>query len=284
MRHIPVLLDEVVEALNPKPGGRYIDCTLGDGGHTRTILEKSSPDGQILGLDQDMQQIQVARTKLGAYVSRATLVCARFSALERVAQEYAFSAVDGILFDLGYSSSQLADARYGLDYLKDDTPLDMRLSLECQQSAADFLNRADEGALADVLYMYGDRHNSRTLARKIVMYRRKKTFQVVRDLKDALDLWKPAFLAPIFQALRIWVNDEFGEIKTALPAAVSLLKPGGVLAVISFHSGEDRLVKQFLQSHRELLEVSSRKVRPSYQEIRSNPRARSALLRTAQKK
>lgn len=283
MEHVPVLLKEVIQVLQPSADGCYVDATVGDGGHTKALLELSSPDGNVLGLDQDPKQLAVAREKLARFDDRLTLVCSRFSALESVAQTYGFDQVDGILFDFGFSSRQIADPDYGLDYMRDEAKLDMRLSSELTQTAADFLNRANEQEIADVLYLYGDRHDSRTLARKILYFRRKKTFQVARDLKEALNLWKPAFVAPIFQAIRIWVNKEFEEIETALPQAIRLLKPGGVLAIITFHSGEDRLVKRFLKQQHELLQVS-KFIEPTYEEIRANSRARSAKLRSAQKR
>lgn len=283
MKHIPVLLDEVLSVFNPQSGGRYIDGTLGDGGHSEALLQKTAPNGRVLGLDQDVQQIAVAKARLEAYGDRFVAVNSRFSNLEETSREQGMVDVDGVLLDLGISSRQLDNPDYGLTFA-DDAPLDMRLSLERQDSAADFLNRANEQEIADVLYVYGDRHNSRALARRIVQYRKKRAFEVARDLKEALNLWKPGGLAPIFQALRIWVNDEYAEIESVLPQAVSVLKQGGCLAVITFHSGEDRIVKRFLKSHHELLEVPKQIITPSVAEQRANPRSRSAKLRWAYKK
>lgn len=284
MKHIPVLLDEVIARLNPQPSGKYIDATVGDGGHADALLKHSHPTGKLLGLDQDVKQVEVARERLRKYDARAKIVVARFSGLEKVAQSHGFSEVDGILFDLGYSSRQISDPNYGLDYLSDDSPLDMRLAQDLEFNAADFLNRGNEREIADVLFRFGDRHASRILAQKIIQFRRKSKFQVARDVKTALNIWKPGELAPIFQALRIWVNQEFSQIETALPQAINLLKPGGNLVVITFHSGEDRVVKQLLKAHRNQLEVSTKIVLPSYAEIKSNSRARSAKLRHARKK
>lgn len=283
MKHIPVLLNEVIEILRPHSGGRYIDGTLGDGGHSYALLEASNPDGRLLGLDQDQSQIAVASARLEQFRSRVVLVCTPYSRMKEVASAHGFAQVDGILLDLGVSSRQLDTSEYGLTFT-DDAPLDMRLSHERQNTAADLLNRANEQTIADTLYYYGDRHNSRTLARKIVHYRKKQVFQVARDVKEALNLWRPADLAPIFQALRIWVNEEYAQIEAVLPQAVELLAPGGRIAVISFHSGEDRIVKRFMQSHRELLEVSKKIIQPTFEEVKRNPRARSAKLRWAEKK
>ncbi len=281
MEHIPVLLNEVIAALAPKPNGVYIDATLGDGGHTQAILEHSKPNGRLLGIDQDKQQLAVAKDRLANYANRATLVCSRFSDLQTVANQEGFGEVDGVLFDLGISSRQLNNPSYGLTF-EDSSSLDMRLSDTLSTSAADLLNRASEVELADMLYHYGDRHNSRVLARKLMQYRRKGSFATAADVKQALQLNHPSQLAPIFQAMRIMVNQEFDELTRALPQAVSLLKPGGTLAIISFHSGEDRLVKQFMRQSGEL-EPAKKLGRPTYDEIKRNPRARSALLRIATK-
>lgn len=282
MNHIPVLLEEVIQVMNPHSGGRYIDGTAGDGGHTAALLNHSEPSGCVLALDQDKNQIEVARRYLARFDERVTLVHSRFSQMSDVAQRHGFDPVDGILLDLGISSRQLDDPTYGLN-LSNDTVLDMRLHDELRMSAADFLNHANEREIADVLYLYGDRHNSRSLAHKIVTYRKKKAFRVAHDLKEAVHLFRPADLAPIFQALRIWVNQEYSELEAVLPQTVSLLKSEGVLAIITFHSGEDRIVKQFLKSQRELLTVP-KFIRPTLAEMKQNSRSRSATLRYAIKK
>lgn len=281
MQHIPVLLNEVITAFEPQSEKRYIDATLGDGGHATALLEASQPKGRVLGLDQDPQQIAVAKENLAKWGKRITIVESRFSHLKEQAIKAGFKKVDGILLDLGISSRQLNDLSYGLS-LDDKANLDMRLTPSLPHTAADFLNHGNETEIADMLYEFGDRHNSRTLARKIVSFRRKATFKVAYDLKQAIDVWNPHTLAPIFQALRIWVNTEFEELHTVLPQAIDLLTPGGTLAIITFHSGEDRIVKRFLRDRRKLLRVSHI-VTPSYDEIRKNSRARSAKLRLAQK-
>lgn len=279
MKHIPVLLNEVIEVMQPKSEGQYIDATVGDGGHAQALLDASTPGGTLLGIDQDMRQVAVAQERLTSYGSRARVVVARFSQLSDIAQAEGFDQVDGILFDLGISSRQLDDTETGLSFA-DSAPLTMQLHDGEGRSAADILNRANEREIADILFDYGDRHNSRTLARKIVEFRRKRAFHVARDVKEALGVTAPHMLAPIFQAFRIAVNEEFEEIESALPQAISLLKPGGVLAVITFHSGEDRIVKRFLKGHA-LLQVSKKIIRPTWPEIKQNSRARSAILRFA---
>ncbi len=279
MEHTPVLLHEVIAALQPTSTGCYIDGTLGDGGHAAAILAHSQPNGTLLGLDQDSRQIEVAKSHLQPFGQRATCIESRFSHLQEVAEKHGFTEVDGILLDLGISSRQLADSSYGLSF-DDEAPLDMRLSSSLHHSAADYLNRANEVEIADVLYRHGDRHNSRALARKIVQFRRHQQFQQAGDVKRALGLTHPSALAPIFQALRIAVNQEADELSAVLPQALHLLKPGGKLAVITFHSGEDRMVKHFLLTHRSELQ-RQKLIRPSYEEIKRNSRARSALLRVA---
>ncbi len=283
MNHIPVFLNEVVAAIKPEPGGKYIDATLGDGGHAKALLQHSTPYGKVLGLDQDANQIAQAEQTLAQFEGRVTVVNARFSEIEHIAREVGFIQVDGILFDLGISSRQLDDPRYGLTF-RDNAPLDMRLTSEGEFTAADILNHRSERELADLLYLYGDRHDSHSLARKLVAYRKKHQFVTAQDVKDALERTTPGFLAPIFQALRIEVNEEYLEIQTALPQALNLLKPGGVLAVISFHSGEDRLVKEFFKEHKAALTHSVKITEPSREEQRANSRARSAKLRYATKK
>lgn len=281
MEHVPVLLEEVITVMDPQPGGRYIDATVGDGGHTQALLEHSQTDGQVLGLDQDAAQLTIAKKQLASYGGRVTLVQSRFSGLYKVATSKGFEQVDGILFDLGISSRQLNDPVYGLTF-DDNATLDMRLSSDLNQTAADFLNRANEREIADVLYLYGDRHNSRSLARKITEYRRKRQFVEAQDLKEALGLWQPKLLAPIFQALRIYINKEYEELITVLPQAISLLKSGGVLAIITFHSGEDRIVKRFLRDCEEVA-MAKKIIRPTIKELRQNSRSRSAILRYAVK-
>lgn len=283
MNHIPVFLNEVVAAIKPAPGGKYIDATLGDGGHAAALLQHSDPYGKLLGLDQDMHQIDQAKQTLAQFEGRVTLVNARFSEIEQMARDTGFIQVDGILFDLGISSRQLDDPRYGLTF-RDNAPLDMRLSSEREFTAADLLNHRSEREIADLLYLYGDRHDSRSLARKLVDYRKTKPFVTAADIKAALGRNTPGFLAPIFQALRIEVNGEYDEIELALPQALHLLKPGGVLAVISFHSGEDRLVKQFFKDHKAEFSDLVKITQPSQEEQRANSRSRSAKLRYATKK
>ncbi len=282
MVHIPVLLQEVIESLSPKPGGFYLDCTVGDGGHSEAILESSAPNGRVVSIDADSQQVEVAKQRLERFGDRVRVLESRFSDIDQVATKVGISDFDGILFDLGYSSRQLHDAKYGLSYA-DESTLDMRLGTAGQMSAADWLNRANEVEIGDALFLYGDRHSSRSLARKIIAHRRKQMFRQAKDLKAALGIERASELAPIWQTLRIVVNDEYGEISLAIPKAIELLAPGGVLAVITFHSGEDRVVKRLLAASNELV-GKQKLILPTFTEIKKNSRARSAKLRVVTKK
>ncbi len=280
MRHIPVLVDEVLEVLAPRPKAVLLDATLGDGGHAQAWLEATQPLGRVWGVEQDYQQLVVAKANLASFGGRVDVSHGRFGDLAKLADSLGLKKFDAALFDLGVSSRQLADLKYGLTF-DDAAPLDMRLAGQTT-TAADFLNQTGEKTLADALYRFGDRHDSRRLAQKIVVARRNQPFRVAGDLKRALKICRPNELAPIFQALRIWVNDEAGQLAGALPQAVELLRPGGRLAVISFHSGEDRAVKHFLAAAPEI-ESPKGVIRPTLDEIRANPRARSAKLRWGEK-
>lgn len=282
MQHIPVLLKEVIQALSPKSGGVYLDCTAGDGGHSEALLEASAPDGMVVSIDADSQQVEVSKHRLERFGGRARVLESRFSEIDQFAPKVGVTAFNGILFDLGYSSRQLQDPKYGLSYA-DDSSLDMRLGTAGQMTAADWLNRANEVEIGDALFLYGDRHSSRSLARKIIAYRRKQMFGQAKDLKLALGIEKASELAPIWQALRIVVNDEYGEISSAIPKAIELLVSGGVLAAITFHSGEDRVVKRLLATSDELV-GKQKLVIPTFAEIKKNSRARSAKLRVVTKK
>lgn len=283
MVHIPVLLQEVIAAINPKSGGYYLDCTLGDGGHAQAILKASEPDGKLVGIDTDSHQVAVARQRLERFKDRVWLVRSPFSQIDSVVKQLAIASFDGILFDLGYSSRQLSNLDYGLSF-DDASPLDMRLSSSQNTTAADWLNRANEVTIADALFRYGNRHASRMLAHKVMAYRQKKQFRDAKDLKEALGMHRPGDLAPIWQAIRIIVNHEYDEIESGIPKAFGLLRSGGVLAVITFHSGEDRLVKNLFRTFKEEWAQKPQLVSPRFEEIKLNSRSRSAKLRVVVKK
>ena len=291
--HIPVLLDEVLAALAPAPGDTIVDATFGAGGYTRAILAQGA---QVVAFDRDPDAIAAGRA---ANIPGLTLVHSDFSALEAALD----GPVDGLTMDIGVSSMQLDQAERGFSF-QSDGPLDMRMAQE-GPSAADFVNEADEAAIADVLYHYGDEPKSRRVARAIVAARPlTRTSELAHVVRKALghrphDKKDPA--TRTFQAIRIHVNRELGELVDGLAAAERALKPGGRLAIVTFHSLEDRLVKRFLRERsgntpggsRHLPQASSavapsfesvgRAVRAGEAEVARNPRARSATLRTARR-
>jgi len=300
-QHVSVLLDETLDGLNLKPGGRYIDGTVGGGGHSEAILA-SAPDTQLLGLDADAAALERAALRLRPFGARVKLVHANFSRLSEVARANQFDQVDGIVLDLGLSSDQLADPDRGFGFSLGG-PLDMRFDQTRGQSAADLINTLDQDELAELIYRYGEEPASRKIARAIVAARPITTADqlavVVEKAIGRRGRIHPATLT--FQALRIAVNDELGSLLSVLPQATELLRPGGRLAVISFHSLEDRIVKEYFRSasqthtpqpddpsgmvHRPVtLRLVTRKPAvASEAEVLSNPRARSAKLRVAEK-
>ena len=287
--HIPVLLEATLRLLQPRANGTYIDATLGAGGHAEALLQASGPAGRLLGLDQDTTALHIARTRLAPYDERATLVHANFRDLSRVAQTQGWTAADGILLDLGLSSMQLDQAERGFAF-SHDAPLDMRMDTTQGQSAADLVNTLPERELADLIYEYGEEPASRRIARAIVAARPIETTtrlaQVVARVAGGKGYWRIHPATRTFQALRIAVNDELGALKAVLPQAVSLLTPGGRLAVISFHSLEDRIVKQFMRDAAQqatLMVLTRKPVTADEAEIARNSRARSAKLRVAER-
>ena len=302
--HIPVLFQETLETLNPQTGGRYIDATLGDGGHSEGILDASSPDGILLGLDASPEAIRRSQKRLARFGERFTLVHSNFRNLHQIANSYGFTQADGILLDLGVSSHQLDDATLGFSF-QDSGPLDMRLDFTQGETVAEVINRLDAEELADILYRYGEERKSRRIARAIITTRPiHTTTQLAEVISRAVGGRRGARLHPAtrsFQALRIYINDELGALETTLPQALELLRPGGVLAVISFHSLEDRIVKHYFRyesrdcvcptqfpicqcNHKAQIDILHRKgIHPTAEEIASNPRSRSARLRAARK-
>ena len=300
--HVPVLYDQVLVWLQPHPGGWYIDATLGAGGHAKGILLASHPDGRLLGLDADPDALLHASKVLEPFGDRATLRVANFRQLGAVAAALDIREVDGILMDLGLSSRQLDDAERGFSFAQDG-PLDMRMDRSRRESAADLVNTLSEAELSDILWQYGEERHSRRIARAIVAARPLVTTGQLADLV-ARTVGRREKIHPAtrtFQALRIAVNEELESLSEALPKARDLLCPGGRLAVIAFHSLEDRLVKEFYRQearacicppelpvcvcqHQATLRVlTSKPVRPSADETARNPRSRSARLRVAER-
>ncbi len=303
-RHIPVLLAEVLASLKPHDGATYIDATFGAGGYTRAILEAA--DCSVLALDRDPSAILASEPIRREFRDRLTLVESRFSELGEVAREQGVAPVDGVVLDIGVSSMQLDEAERGFSF-QSDGPLDMRMS-SSGMSAADVVNSLDEEPLADIIYALGEERRSRAIARGILKARGEAPIATTRALAEIVsravggrrgDPQHPA--TQTFQALRIYVNDELGELARGLAAAEQVLKPGGRLVVVTFHSLEDRIVKRFLQERagkesqgsRHLPPqsvklqlpsfeiVNPRPLTPSKEELEVNPRARSARLRAA---
>lgn len=303
--HIPVLPDEVISGLRVEPGSRIIDATVGGGGHAAEILAASAPDGRLLGLDRDPAALEVARERLAPYEGRFELVHASFADLREVAEAHSFVPVEGILFDLGLSSLQLGDAERGFSFMSEG-PLDMRFDpTSGGPTAADLVNTLSAEALADILYEYGEERQSRRIAKAIVEARPihttgELTDVIAEEVGRRRGRLHPATLT--FQALRIAVNEELTALKAALPQAVEILEAGGRMAVIAFHSLEDRIVKRFMRreskdcicprelpictcDHEATLNVMTKKpIRPTEEEVAVNPRSRSARLRIAERK
>ena len=305
-RHVPVLLAEVLDGLQIRPGSWVIDCTLGGGGHTAAILERSTPGGRVLGLDADPAAIQRVGLRLPEVVAaqRLVMVQSSFEAVEAVAAAQGFAPVDGILLDLGVSSFQLETPERGFSFALDG-PLDMRFDPADLTSAADIVNSWDERELADLIFRYGEEPQSRRIARYLVQ---KRPFHTTAELADAVERAvggrKGSRIHPAtrtFQALRIVVNRELEQLERVLPQCLQLLKPEGRLAVISFHSLEDRIVKRWMQQEARLYVPDPTRIHGGYErqptlraitrkpveageaEVAQNPRSRSAKLRIAEK-
>ena len=298
--HEPVLYKETLQGLAPHPGGSYIDCTLGGGGHAVGILELSAPDGRLLGIDADPEALKRARERLLPFGERVTLRHGNFSRLKEIAAGAGFAEVDGILLDLGLSSDQLEAEGRGFSFRRDE-PLDMRFSPDQSVTASDLVNDLSEKELADLIRRYGEEPMARRIARAIVKARPVRTTgqlaDIILHLARRRSKLHPA--TRTFQALRIAVNQELTALEAVLPQAVELLRPGGRLAVITFHSLEDRIVKRFMREQAAgcdgwpgcggivkapALKLINRKViKPTEEEIQRNPRSRSARLRIAEK-
>ena len=301
--HQPVLYHEIIQALEPKNKGYYVDCTLGAGGHAHGILNASQPEGQLLGFDLDPQALALARETLAPHERRTFLRQRSYTKLKETLQEIKWTLVHGIVLDLGASSIQFDTPERGFSF-REDAPLDMRFSPEIAESAADIINTYSEAELAEIIFRYGEERASRRIAKAIIRERPiHTTFELATLISTVLPR-KGKRVHPAtrtFQALRIAVNDELNSIENVLPQAVESLAPGGRLAVISFHSLEDRLVKRYFRheskncicpprqpictcEHKAIVKEPSRKpILPTEEEIGLNPRARSAKLRIVEK-
>jgi 16S rRNA (cytosine1402-N4)-methyltransferase len=302
--HEPVMLREVLAGLNVQPGGRYVDGTVGAGGHALAIMQAAAPGGALVGIDKDAEALERARARLASFGDDVRLVRGDYAEMGRICRELDFSPVQGVLLDLGVSSLQLDAAERGFSFQREG-PLDMRFSQEQELTAAEIVNEQDEAALADLLWRYGEEPRSRRIAKRIVERRPlRTTTELAKVVEEAVGGRARRQSHPAtrtFQALRIAVNQELLSLIASLPEAYGLLGDLGRLAVLSYHSLEDRIVKQFIQresrdcvcppklpvcacNHKAGLRAVSRgAVRPSLQEVAANPRSRSARLRVAER-
>lgn len=305
--HQSVLLAEVIAALQPHPGGVYIDGTVGAGGHSAALLAASAPDGQVFGFDRDQSALELARRQLAQFGQRVHLFHANFDRLAEIAQAQSLPKADGILLDLGVSSMQFDQPERGFSF-QTEGPLDMRMDASVGPTAADLVNSLPEEELANLIYQYGEERHSRRIARAIVKARPIRSTAELAQLvvrasgASRSERTKIHPATRTFQALRIAVNDELGALERTLPQALAGLKPEGRLAVISFHSLEDRIVKNYFKQesqdcicppeqpvctcrHKATIDIITKKpITASMAEIDANPRARSAKLRVVELK
>lgn len=290
-QHVPVLPKEVLLALDPKSGEPFIDATIGGGGHAASILNQTAPNGKLLGIDLSAEAIERLQKEFAAYGDRVVLVQGNFREIDSIVTKTGFSKSKGILMDLGFSSDELANPKLGLSF-QVEGPLDMRFGSQ-ELTAAEIVNSWPEDELVRIIQMYGEERYARPIARAIVKARKQKriltTLQLVSVVAGAVPRgYERGRINPAtrtFQALRIATNDELGNLEAVLPQAVGILPTGGRLAVISFHSLEDRIVKRFFREEagRTLRILTKRPIQAGEEEIRRNPRARSAKLRVAEK-
>jgi len=305
-RHVPVLLKETVDLLVTRPEGIYIDGTLGRGGHALEILKRLSPEGRLIGLDRDAEALAESEEVLKPFGAQAVRIQGNFADMKRLCERIGVTGVDGVLLDLGVSSPQLDRAERGFSFSKDG-PLDMRMDRTQGRSAADWVNESDEGTLADLIYRLGEERDSRRIARAIAAERQVGRIESTVRLAEIVERAKGGRRGAVhpatktFQALRMAVNAELESLAAGLDAGLSMLRDGGRMAVITFHSLEDRPVKEFFKRHTvkrvslqqggEELVYESPAVRlltkkpltAGEQELKQNPRARSARLRAAQR-
>lgn len=291
MIHIPVLREEVLELLNPQSGGKFVDATIGAGGHTRAILERIAPNGKALGIDASVKAIEVLKKELQSFGDRLMLAQGNFRELSKIVYAHAMDQCNGVLLDVGVSSDELADPSLGISF-RINGPLDMRFSGE-GETAAEMVNTYPEDDLVAIIRKYGEERYARQIAEAIVRTRKKAriftTPALVGVITEAVPgNYENGRIHPAtrtFQALRIAVNDELGALEAALPQAIEILRSGGRLAVISFHSLEDRIVKRFFRDNAgtRLRIITKRPIQAGEEELARNPRARSAKLRVAEK-
>ena len=301
MRHIPVLLHETLQLLNLEPGMHVIDCTLGDAGHSEAILQVTAPDGKLLGIDADIEAVLRAKHKLYQFDSRVTFVRNNFSNLAEIVKKENFVPVHRILMDLGWSTPQFEERGRGFSFAKRNEPLDMRFGIGAVTTAEEILNTATEDELLEILEVYGEGEFAKHIASQIIEQRKKRPYRTVGHLVDTiLDTYRAKLKSSadvpwiggihpatkVFQALRIAANDELGVVKQTIPQALEVLESGGRLAIITFHSLEDRIVKHAfkkLAGAGKCTLAINKPVSASPEEQKENPSSRSAKLRVIEK-
>ena len=299
--HIPVLTKEILNYLNLKEGGVYIDCTLGGGGHSKALLEKIYPYGLLIGIDQDIEAIETAKEELKSYRDKVKIIKGNFKNLEEILSDIKIETVSGIIFDLGVSFRQLKEKDRGFSF-KEDSHLDMRMDLNQEFNADILINSYSEKDLAEIFEKYGEERFSKRIARLIVIERKKENINTTKQLADLIirslprtkkrHTWRIHPATRVFQAIRIEVNQELKALEKGLNQAIRVLENKGRVCVISYHSLEDRIVKhQFKEVEREgkdkgnygLKIITKKPIIPSLEEVEDNPKARSAKLRVAEK-
>lgn len=303
--HVPVLLDKCIEGLAIKPSGIYLDCTLGGGGHFQKIAELINREGVVIGIDRDPEAVELIRNHPPYTKSKVLLEQSKFSDFDYVLKKNSIRKIDGLLIDLGLSSRQIDDPHRGFSY-KADTPLDMRMDPANELTAERIIAESSKDKLAGILSDYGEISNSRRMASAINRFSRTRKIVTSGDLRECIEneYGKPVkykVLSKLFQALRIAVNDELVELKACLQKAVEYLNKGGRLVVIAYHSLEDRIVKNFMRDYERkcfcqpyepvcrcnqpavLKRINRKAIRASIDEVKMNPKARSALLRISEK-
>ena len=287
--HTPVLLNEVIELLFLNENGVYVDATVGTGGHSEKILEKLS-SGTVVGIDQDEDAIDIAKKRLSKFNDKIILIKDNFSNLKEVLNKLNVHKIDGILFDLGVSSLQLGSESRGFSFNM-NSPLDMRMDKSAKVKAHDLVNFLDENELADIIYKYGEERFSRRIAKSIVNERVRMPISTTKELEKIIISaipyscrnWKRNPATKTFQALRIAVNNELDILSNSINDAITFLKPTGRICVISFHSLEDRCVKNIFKNHQEIKIITKKPIVPSFEERKMNPRSRSAKLRCGER-
>ena len=308
-QHIPVLYREIMEIMDPQPGETFVDCTLGGGGHSRGFLERTSPDGRLIGIDQDQEALEAAQSNLAPFGQRVTYVHSNYRHLESILSQYAPAGVDGILFDLGVSSHQLDEKERGFSYMQ-DAPLDMRMDMTQPFSAYDVVNGYSEEELHRIIKVYGEENWAKRIAQFIVEFRARKPITTTGELVDIIKRAVPKGARVqgshpakrTFQAIRIEVNQELKVLEDTIDVAVRYLKKGGRIGIISFHSLEDRVVKNIFRQQESPcicpknfpvcvcgrkskgIVITRKPILPSEGELEENKRSKSAKLRVFERR